>query len=313
MIGVTVPRPTAWPRPLPWNPKIDGATVKVEDGWFRDGGAQLRVEFNPSRIVDPEGVSIATVEKGNAALDDVLTEIGIGPLDPDDVNMTRLDVAKDFDGVRYGPQLIASIVQQPHDARWQVGGEVLPDGTWGSMWAGSDGQFAKLYDKGAESLLAPPGRYRFEVRARGKAKRGWLELHEIVTAADVTRERAEALARWGFDHANLGTPVIVRDGIARRVSNMANWSPAKKSSFLGDLCMLQEGLLARSTTRRRAFRRECEEVGVVIARGIAGPTPEGRFVARLDYDTAREIAADDREREESRRSLDELLAENDAG
>ena len=160
-----------------------------------------KVEFNPSRVVDPEGWGVASPSLSFDLIRPVI-EQAISLLEPDGDEdrwlVKRLDVARDFSGVDGVSSVIAGLgpVRRPWARRNLVHADPSRHGAQ-TLMVGSGAGVVRLYDKWAETEgRAPEGVVRRELEARAR----WVQRYGGVrTVADLGPVALRALVenRWG--------------------------------------------------------------------------------------------------------------------
>jgi hypothetical protein len=260
-----------------------------------------KLELNPSRVVDPDGYSLATIDQLGPILATAWSasaELLAPACSLDEAKVRRLDVARDFTGVFDIPSLLAGLQNVPRPWAGRTG--VFRGGSTNgpeTLDVGGNSGHVKLYNKYAETRGGvPEGTLRWECEAR----KGWLGRYgEIATMADINRRSIELLAanRWewsGMGHEVMGNP----EAVARIWST--EWVPlgpggdyvrfteAQRCSFLGWLlaaCYGRDGTSSKATKAK--YRRLARELGIAIA-----PTTFGEgagFSARLDFESGRQV------------------------
>lgn len=191
--------------------KVGGATVHLTVS-RSEGGYSARVEFNPSRVIDPNGISLCPVE--------LLTDVILQVLDAcrrhievasdavDRARVTRLDAALDFPEVTSPAAWLLALtgVRVTYATVREVLYNRRGDAETYHVGSPKPGRVV-LYDKHVtDPDIAPSGYLRWEVQAR----RGWLNQYAgITTVADITAESVERLTlnRWEWMHGRPRRPV----------------------------------------------------------------------------------------------------------
>ena len=199
----------------------DGVEIYVGVQAFAIDGEMKRlygkIEFNPSRIVDPFGNRLATVSESVASLIASVAKIEdlVRPIYPDDLSsfkIKRIDVAKDFSGVTSVSGLLRGLSVFPR--KWARKNVLHNDPLKGgaqTLTVGSSRGLVKLYDKFVESKGAvPEGTLRWEVQAR----QAWSEkFGRLSSAADMTESRVVSLAHDRWSWSAMGTEVVLDVGV----------------------------------------------------------------------------------------------------
>jgi hypothetical protein len=296
---------SAWSSVRTSNPGTDQAAETLTGFVRLDGGAQVmvgcqfvpatgawvgKVEYNPARVVDPEGHSLATADQTLSTLEEVRILAGafVQVNGPDWMHqrVRRMDTAKDFDGIGRPGALLAGLatVHRP----WSRKNNLFNDSSRAgaqtlSVGGGQSG--VNLYDKHAETKGAvAAGTLRWEARNRS----GWLERYgEIKHVNDITTDRLEALAMNRFDWSGMGVEVTVADEVVERVLR-SDLSGADQRGLLGWLLMASVGKESPMSSRTAAkYRAAARRLGIALDPAMF----EGgeAFRARLDWETGTEV------------------------
>lgn len=211
--------------------------------------------------------------------------------------VVRLDLVRDFDGVKSPGFVLDGLAQVPVMGRSKR--RRYADGdrnraqtlTVGPMkaWA------ATLYDKHQETLgtkhVAPEGRLRFETRMRSDVLRSvWAKQNggHVVQVMDLEEDKLQQLRRGMFDRVGFNREVQAMGRLVELV-NDADLTARQRRELWAYLTGGPFGLelgFARDAERR--YRRLAEELGVVM--NDPKTMMEGRTVTvALDYDAGREV------------------------
>jgi hypothetical protein len=278
-----------------------GTSVEAAGGRFFVGVATLpdtapfrrvgKVEWNPSRVVDPDGWELAPVDHALATVGPALAAVRqrMRPVwdDPREWSLKRIDVAKDFGHVDEAAQLIRGLgaIHRPWSRLNQTHADPKLHGAQ-TLMVGSGAGVVRLYDKTAETKGdAPEGTVRWECEARAWAK----EKGRMKMLGDVDGDSVEFLGQERFGWSGMGAEVA--GSLSRLVSVVGACdylSAAQKMSFLGYLVQqssgVEAGVVSKNTlTKYRRLQREM---------GIAAPCDFGSMlevVRRLDWETGREV------------------------
>jgi hypothetical protein len=262
-----------------------------------------KLEFNPARVVDPDGHGVLPTEHCVdvlAAALDRAEELVRPACALGEARVKRLDVTRDFHGVSDVGSLLAGLRAVPrpwvkkttlHSSRGRNAPETL------DVEGGKAGQ-VRLYDKFTETDGAvPEGTLRWECEARA----GWLKRYgDIVRVDDITVERVATLAenRWGW--SGMGHEVMGNVEAVARVwaieevplgpgGSLVPFTEAQRNSFLGWLLAASCGRDGTSSKATRAkYRRLARELGIVISPEMFD-AENGGFTAQLDFDSGREL------------------------
>jgi len=250
-----------------------------------------KVEWNPSKVVDPEGWELASV--GEAVLSIGAAASAARQLmhpvwdDPREWSLKRIDVAKDFAEVEEAPTLIRGLgaIHRPWSRLNQTHSDPKRHGAQ-TLMVGSGAGVVRLYDKHAETNgEAPTGTVRWECEARAWAK----EKGHMKMLGDIDSDSVEFLGQERFGWSGMGAEVAGSlSRLVAVVSECEYLSSAEKRSFLGYLVEQSAGLGVASVSKNTLtkYRRLQREVG------IAAPCDFGSMlevVRRLDWDSGREV------------------------
>ena len=245
-----------------------------------------KLEFNPSRLIDPEGFSLASVGASIEACDLAwsIAEQFVRPAcSIQEARLKRMDVARDFEGVQSPAFFLQGLraIRRPYARRSFTYNDPQRNMAE-TLYVGSGAGGARLYDKHSETAGGvPEGSVRFEVEARSR----WLAKWGMRTLADVRSENVLRLARERFDWSGMGNEVAAAERVVELVTR-SELSPASQRAFLGHLLMTAKGYPSKLSNDSAAkFNRLQRELGVVIA---SDPFAES-FTSRLDFDSGREV------------------------
>jgi len=170
--------PDAEVRSLMGSVKVAGVRVMVgmQERYF-EGVLQQRtgkIEFNPSRIVDPEGCSLATLQEASETFPVIVQaaeQLVCAEADVPDYRVTRLDVARDFHGVDEPSTLIRGLasLHRPYARKNLIHADPKKNGAQ-TIVVGGKQSSVRLYDKAEETKgrdkPAEPGTVRWDPRKR---------------------------------------------------------------------------------------------------------------------------------------------------
>jgi len=277
--------------------RVDGVTVMVgmQERFF-EGVMQARtgkVEYNPSRIVDPEGCSLASLDEASetfpavmaAAASLVQAEAEVG-----DYRVTRLDLARDFCGVDEPSTLIRGLasLHRPYARKNLIHADPKRNGAQ-TVVVGGKQSSVRLYDKHEETKgrdrPALPGTVRWEAECR----KGWAENYgDVVRVRDLSVESVGRLAVNRWEWSQMGAEVA--GDLARLVERVhsADLTSAQRRGFLGWLVEQAAGLegVDLSQTTLAKYRRLQRELGIVAPAQMLATVS---VLRRLDWDSGREV------------------------
>jgi hypothetical protein len=248
-----------------------------------------KVEFNPSRVVDPEGFGLATVAESVEAAHAVweAARSVVLPAAPvDDSRMNRVDVARDFAGVHSSANLIRALapVHRSWARRNLVHADPQRHGAQ-TLMVGSGAGVVRLYDKAAETEgRAPEGTVRWEAECRSS----WIQNYGgLRCLRGVDDECVGRLAENRWEWSAMGAEVA---GASRVVDLVAGsgLSRREQASFLGWLLMQAGGKAwdVGSSATLAKWRRVQRELGIAVGDLADGGSG---FVSRLDWESGREV------------------------
>lgn len=248
-----------------------------------------KVELNPSRVVDPEGCSVAPVGElpgvmrraARAASGLVAPVVSLA-----EFRVSRLDVARDFSAVDEVSSLIGALgaVHRPWSRRHLVHADPKRNGAQ-TLMVGSGAGVVRLYDKAAETKgKAALGTLRWEAECREWADR----YGSVRSLRDVTGENVEALCRDRWEWSAMGTEVAGDLGRLVHSVGASGLSAAHQRAFLGWLVEQAAGVerSAMSQTTLAKYRRLQRELGIAAPAELRGTIA---VLRRLDFDSGREV------------------------
>lgn len=249
-----------------------------------------KVECNPSRISDPEGVGLVGVEDLPVAL--VACELAAQScMDPavavDDWRVKRVDIARDFEGVEDPGRLIRGLVaiHRPHSRQNMVYADPKANRAETLMVGNATGR-TRLYNKHVESCgRAEEGTVRWETEAR----RDWLHrLAGIHRVDDLSSEKLSQLARNRWEWSAMGVEVASSVGRLVRVVQAADLTERECLFFLGWLMCEAAGQSPRElgSATVAKYRKLQRELGIAAPSDFEGMV---EVLSRLDWDSGREV------------------------
>lgn len=249
-----------------------------------------KIEFNPSRVVDPHGFGLATVDDTIQAFVRAVVAAGcvLVPVRHDELSsykIKRIDVAKDFHSVVSPSSIIRGLAPIPRN--WARKNLVHADPSRHgaqTLLVGSKSGVVRLYDKFAESKGGvEPGTVRWEVEAR----QAWaLKYGHLRLLSDLPVTGIEPLAQNRWEWSAMGVEVRSVAGVVDVVARLG-LSEREATMFLGWLVRQSTAWAWEpSFTTAAKFRRYQRELGVTI-----GPDSLGSLVycTRLSWESGTEI------------------------
>ena len=263
-----------------------GTGAKIE--WqFLQTRWSIRIEFNPSRFIDPDGCTLATpaqtvhvirelisefmFESEDALPPFVITdkgEIDIENWNPDWmtlIRISRLDTAVDFiiDNPRFDISHYKQISPKYAKATSITYNKKGDAETWTGVYTNKDG-FPMLYDKTHQAekkgIKQPPptGTKRFEFRLG----RQTLSRAHIHTLADVTHTKFEYALRQGWEYSKVGSIVHGPESWMEIVTN-SDLEPMIGASVIGFLGTYSKGIdLGMSNEESRQLKDCARNLGI---------------------------------------------------
>lgn len=260
-----------------------------------------KVEFNPARVVDPEGVGLCELADLHDCVMDVVGELGelVTPALPvAEWRTKRLDVARDFQGVADPAFYIRGLASSRR--KWARVVSVHQDAAKGAaetLRVGSKAGMVRLYDKHEESpTKTQPGHLRWELEARS----AWLgRIGAIETMSDVTESTVRQLAADRWQWSEMGAEITATDRLIGRLQAAGHrptcergcddhLSPAEQRGLYGFLVFQARGWNTQaSRTTLAKYSRFARQLGLAV------DTAEGEadVTGRLDWDSGSEVLA----------------------
>jgi len=250
-----------------------------------------KVEGNPSRIVDPEGVGLAPVE----ALPEVLSVMSLAaeagrlvPAEPVPAwRVKRLDVARDFSEVDDPGRLIRGLapIHRPHSRRNLIHADPQRNRAQ-TILIGSGAGVVRLYDKHTESSgAAPEGMVRWEAECR----KAWCKQYaDVATVQDMDNESVTRLALDRWEWSAMGVEVASSVGRLVQATARSGLSERERVFFVGWLMCEAGGQPVRGlgTATLAKYRRMQRTLGIAAPMELAGSV---EVLSRLDWDSGREV------------------------
>ncbi len=271
--------------------RVDRAESFVGVTHIRGTGQLVgKVEFNPSRVVDPEGYRLATVDESQEALRaafDAAGELVTWACSVEDANLRRGDFARDFEGVADPAGLIRALapIHKPWARRSAVYSDPGANGAQTHV-VGSGAGSCRLYDKAVETRgRAPVGTVRYEAQCRS----AWLARYGgMAKVVDLTQERARRMAEDRWKWSAMGVEIGATARVVEKVSR-SDLSDREQMVFLGWLVSQAagRGWSTASSRTLAKYRRLQRELGIAVSDLEAGGG--ATFLSRLDFDSGREI------------------------
>jgi len=252
-----------------------------------------KVEVNPSRVVDPEGHSLARVEDVAPVLGEVVGAAGqlVALAVPvDEMRVKRLDVARDFDGVTEPAPMLRSLasVHRPWSRLNLMHADAKRNGAQTLMVGARSSGVVRLYDQHA-AYGRPPGSLRFEAECRSP----WLQTYgDIKTIADVTPINVARLGLNRWEWSAMGVEVPKDFGALFHRVRAEGWSAAQSHGFIGWLVLGHHGMgrdADMSSATLAKYRRMQRHIGLSAPADVDALMSTVQVVSRLDFESGREV------------------------
>ena len=272
--------------------------VEVVPGVFAHVGVQVRevkgergpvfgkIEFNPARVADPAGFGLATVDESVSGLVESVRAAGVVvvPARSDDLSsyrLKRLDVARDFRGVKYPSALIRGLapIQRSWARKNLVHADPSKHGAQ-TLMVGSNSGLARLYDKFAETEgKVEEGTVRFEIEGRSD----WVQNYgKMRTAADLDDSKVQVFGRDRWEWSKMGVEVKSLSGLVSVVAS-SDLTPRQQQNFLGWLMMQSTPFAYEvSHTTLAKYRKLQKELNIAFGADFVSSLG---FSTRLDWET----------------------------
>lgn len=215
--------------------------------------------------------------------------------------VVRLDLVRDFQGVRSMGFLLDGLAGVPQRGGWKVARHADPERARAETLAvGPKSWRCTLYDKHAETEQAPPGQLRFEARLHAEQLRSAgarANGGNVRVLADLEDEKLERLRRWKFEQVGFDREVVAVGRVQEVVFQPL--VPGSKTDANGLTKAQQRALWAYLTAGARGvdigmskntlskYRRLAADLGITLASEEL--LDEGRITLSLDYDRGTEV------------------------
>ena len=254
-------------------------------------GRRAGVEFNPSRLVDPYGIELASTEQTIKVVPEVWDFVS-GHVTPSEdlamASVTRLDLARDFQGALDPAALLIGLsrLRRPH----QNDPCFFTDKRTGeakSLFVGTKEHGVRLYRKDLESpRSAEYGLIRWEYQGRPRPLRRF----GITAYSDLMPEAIERIAENRWDWSRMSTSVTSPRCALSAIGSLDRSRPVKTRLFY-DLTLLAEtGEQPSHYVHRKELSDFIAEHGIVVdGRDVVVPH-EPALAQRLDWETGTVVA-----------------------
>jgi hypothetical protein len=265
-----------------------GVQVVIVDGSQKSIFGKM--EFNPSRIVDPKGFGLASLVETVDSLREIvrIADFLVVPMYASDLNsyrIKRIDLAKDFHSVNSTSALVRGLATFPrkHIKKNFVHADPVLGGAQ-TLTVGSNAGIVRLYDKYVQAAgRVEPGTVRWEVQART----AWAKSYGgIRTLGDVTESNVTRLSSNRWEWSGMGSEVVRHLDVSEIAARLGI-KEAEASTFYGWLIdrSLSSGWRPSPTTLAK-FRKHQRELGVAF--GLESLVSNAVSV-RLDWESATEV------------------------
>ena len=286
-----------------------GALLKWQ---FLKSRWSIRLEFNPSRFIDPDGCSLASPSQAIHIIAELIKEFMLysddalpcfvinsaGEIDienwqsnwTDLVRICRLDTAADFviDSAFFDLENYKEISPKYSKATNLTFNRKALAETWTGIYSNKDG-FPSFYDKSSQAFKKkfknPPleGTRRFEFRLERKT----LDRVHIHVLSDLTQSKFEIALREGWEYSRLGQVVYHQTAWTGFITN-SNLEPDYKLKLIGFLYAdLNEINLGLTREEKEEFKSCARSLGLTFRQRLDKQWYEAMY---LDLDSQQLIA-----------------------
>lgn len=265
---------------------------------FRGYGANF--EFNPSRLVDPWGTGLCSVQDLPHALGlawDAVGEIVTPRVQLSVAKIRRLDVARDFLHIQDIAGYLTGWLQvpAPYSKRWTLEHDPqsgLPETLYKGTKNTRNGGLVRAYDKASEAPgRAQPGTLRVEVEAHSR----WCRAHGgIERVEDLSEDSVLGLLRNRFEWAGCSSAVAGHSDFMNKAEQLRDkndepWSESRKDGFVGHQVRVAQGVAKKLPRQRKAdYDRALQITGIPSLADLTG-LGGNRPTVHLDFETGREV------------------------
>lgn len=204
----------------------------------------------------------------------------------DEIDVVRLDTARDFDDVHDFGALVDGLERVPRQRQMTVR-RIQSRGARGapSLIVGTKDWNGQIYDKSAESRgEAPEGRVRFEARVRRDTLRDadWLvrEAGQLRTIRDIEEERVQRIRRTVFERVGFDRAVVSPEQIEDAIFVRSNLSTGAKAGLWAFMTAPTYRNVIGVEARRR-YLKHAGALGAVPGRLVL--SGDRSVCRRLDY------------------------------
>ena len=247
-------------------------------------GGEAGIELNPSRIVHPGSIKLATLAETLEVAREAwaAASSSVRPItDFEMARVTRLDLTRDFAGALEPAKLIAgmALVPRTHGGDPVVRYDARTHGAK-SLTVGSKSRRLILYDKALEAPdLADPGAVRWELQAHTR----WLRKFDIDLAADLVQETVQQLIDTQWRWSRMETPITSTSDLFEFIV-AAGVPPGQQAGLAWSIQQVRHGC-ELSDYNRRKFDKFVGQFGMPVELEVAPVEASGSMTERLDWNT----------------------------
>jgi hypothetical protein len=253
------------------------------------GSWMCSFEFNPARIVDPDGYGLCHPEDLADVIDEVTETVRshVAPILPNDCfTVRRLDIARNFQGVDQPARYLLGLrpVARPYATRESLW---FDKGVPATLWAGlKSGDTVKLYDKHLQApQLTPSGTVRVEVQAL----QGWCKRYGgIERVEDLTPENIDILFDNRTDWMGLKREVMTVESAIDKILQIEGMDVRTKLGLLEYASAVRRGtdpLLTVKASALTKYKQILKDLGIAPYLDV----DFDRATFRLDFESGTEV------------------------
>jgi hypothetical protein len=251
-----------------------------------------RVDFNPARVLDPGGHGLAPVASIREVISETLESVqhlARPACATGDLRITRLDIARDFEGVENPAGTLQGLVALPRKWAKSISLDVNPSSSACETLSVRSGKagMVRLYDKWVETDGAVAvGTLRFEAECR----KDWLRNYGAMRVLDdVDEGRVEELAWNRWEWSQMGVVLVGQpDDLVAAVGKLG-LGGMEALRLIGWVVVqgADGGIRPASRTTEAKLRQLARQLGI----GLSPDFPGSAVARRLDFDSGREVVA----------------------
>lgn len=280
----------------------DGVSVYLGGMEVTEGAWWGKIEWNPSRVQDPAGYSLADVPAAIASAKAVWG-IACTLMDPrcdlEEARVKRIDLARDFEGVTQPAYLLAGLanVKRPH-ARRQGVWHAQDRGGASTLHAGSNAGMVRLYDQ--HEAYADKGAGKGAMRVEAQYGSGWLEgstpktgkaRPELKVLAQLASDRCREMFRERYDWSKMGVAVTGSSVVTAKAAELVEegrYTHREATYCLGEMMWRASGIVdGMSKATAAKYNRFVADLGVTLP--ADGDQLDPGVTVRLDLEAGTEV------------------------